>query len=508
MSEIAIYARKSVFREDSISIESQIEECEYETRGENYRIYKDNGYSGKNTDRPDFQRMLNDIKAGRIYKVIVYKLDRVSRSVLDFSELMDVFQKYNVDFVSATEHFDTSNPMGRAMLNICIVFAQLERETIQQRVMDAYASRSKKGFYMGGKIPYGYKKIPIIMDGIKTSMYEREPDEAEDILLMYQLYSIPSATLGDVLRRFESLGINTNKRGKLWSTAQISQTLRNPIYTSNDISIYNFFKGQESNMINPPEEYNGEASLYLFKGENTNRKTWDLSGQNVVIAPHKGIVSPDLWIACRKKLLSNHQIKTCKPKNSFLAGKIKCGNCGYSLVVRFSERKKGHIRYLIDTGRSEMRCCKYKLPTIHADEFEDIIIEKMKSKLDDLTIENKLNKNDLIKDQTAKLETKLLEIDKEIEKLVNKLSEFDLDKVTIRYINIKIKKMDEEKVKITHDIDRLQSERTAKKPDYNILRNVMSKWSELSFEDKRSVSELLIEKILVYPDNIEIIWKV
>lgn len=126
---IAIYARKSVFREDSISVESQIEFCEYEARGEEYLVYKDNGYSGKNTDRPDFQRMMEDVKAGKINKVIVYKLDRISRSVLDFSEMMERFQKYNVDFVSATEHFDTSSPMERAMLNICIVFAQLERET-------------------------------------------------------------------------------------------------------------------------------------------------------------------------------------------------------------------------------------------------------------------------------------------------------------------------------------------------------------------------------------------
>ena len=152
MSNIAIYARKSVFREDSISIESQIEMCRYEARGEACVIYQDNGFSGKNTDRPDFKRMMNDIKSNKVSKVIVYKLDRISRSILDFSEMMCIFQKYSVDFVSATEKFDTSSPMGRAMLNICIVFAQLERETIQQRVTDAYSARSKKGLY-GWKNP-------------------------------------------------------------------------------------------------------------------------------------------------------------------------------------------------------------------------------------------------------------------------------------------------------------------------------------------------------------------
>lgn len=369
MSKIAIYARKSVFREDSISIESQIEMCKFEARGEEFLIYADNGYSGKNTSRPEYQKMIQDIVNKKIHKVIVYKLDRISRSILDFSKMMDLFQTHGVDFISATEHFDTSSPMGRAMLNICIVFAQLERETIQQRVIDAYASRSKKGFYMGGKIPYGYKKVPIIIGGVKTSMYESVPDEAADIRLIYQLYSNPIATLGDVRRELERRGININRRGHTWNTARLSEIMRNPVYTFADINTFRFFKDQKSNVINPPEDFNGEMSLYLFSGKNKNRKTWDLSDQNVVVAPHQGIVDSETWLICRKKLLANHQIKTCKAKNSFLSGKIKCGYCGYSLVIKFSQRKNGAVRYFIDTGWSDMHICNHKLPTIRADEF-------------------------------------------------------------------------------------------------------------------------------------------
>ena len=138
----ALYFRQSVERVDSISIESQLEYCKYETRGNPYKEYIDRGYSGKNTNRPAFEEMLEDIRQGKISRVIVYKLDRISRSIFDFANMMDIFQKYNVEFVSSTERFDTSTPIGRAMLNICIVFAQLERETIQKRVTDAYYSRS------------------------------------------------------------------------------------------------------------------------------------------------------------------------------------------------------------------------------------------------------------------------------------------------------------------------------------------------------------------------------
>ena len=164
----AIYARQSVDKKDSISIESQIEFCKYELKGGNCKEYTDKGYSGKNTDRPNFQELVRDIKRGLIAKVVVYKLDRISRSILDFANMMELFQQYNVEFVSSTEKFDTSTPMGRAMLNICIVFAQLERETIQKRVTDAYYSRSQRGFKMGGKAPYGFHTEPIKMDGINT----------------------------------------------------------------------------------------------------------------------------------------------------------------------------------------------------------------------------------------------------------------------------------------------------------------------------------------------------
>ena len=134
--EDCIYARQSVDRKDSISIESQIDFCKYELKGGNCRVFKDKGYSGKNTDRPEFQKLLGEIRKGKVRRVIVYKLDRISRSILDFATMMELFQEYDVEFVSSTEKFDTSTPMGRAMLNICIVFAQLERETIQKRVTD------------------------------------------------------------------------------------------------------------------------------------------------------------------------------------------------------------------------------------------------------------------------------------------------------------------------------------------------------------------------------------
>ena len=189
----AIYARQSVDRIDSISVESQIEFCKKEVTGESYKVYTDKGYSGKNIDRPAFQDLLRDIEAGKVNRVIVYRLDRISRSVLDFANLIEVFQKNRVDFVSTMEKFDTSTPIGKAMLMIVMIFAQLERETIQQRVIDAYSSRSKRGFYMGGRVPFGFELVETTIDGIRTKMYKPIEEEAEVIRLIFSMYSASPA---------------------------------------------------------------------------------------------------------------------------------------------------------------------------------------------------------------------------------------------------------------------------------------------------------------------------
>lgn len=501
---IAIYARKSVFREDSISIETQIETCRYEAKGESYIVYSDNGYSGKNTDRPEYQKMINDIKERKIDKVIVYKLDRISRSILDFSNMISLFQKLNVSFVSATEHFDTSSPMGRAMLSICIVFAQLERETIQQRVADAYISRSQKGFYMGGKIPYGYKKTSITINGIKTSMYEIQPDEAEDIRLIYELYSNPIATLGDVRRTLETKGLMYNRRGHAWNTARLSELMRNPVYTFADKAIYDFYKSQGTNIINSLEDFTGETSLYFYKGDNPNRKTWDLSGHNLVVAPHIGIVDSVTWLICRRKLLNNHQIRTCKAKNSFLAGKIKCGHCGYSMSVRKSQRARSEpVRYFVDMGRVEHHVCNEKVSAIRATEFENEIVERIKNKLETLNIQYK-SEDDIANVKIRSLMFEKEKIEDEIKNLISNLSNTS-NQITITYIEERITELDRSK----HEIESIiQIERSKKLPNQKQLQNTVSKWDELSFDDKRAVVELLIQKIIVYKDHVEIMWHV
>ena len=144
----AIYARQSVDKADSLSIQGQIDLCRQKV-GTDHKVYQDKGYSGKNTNRPAFQQMMADVERGLVQKIIVYRLDRFSRSIADFGRLWEILRKHSVEFVSINETFDTSTPMGRAMLNIIMVFAQLERETTAERVRDNYYQRAKSGAWPG-----------------------------------------------------------------------------------------------------------------------------------------------------------------------------------------------------------------------------------------------------------------------------------------------------------------------------------------------------------------------
>ena len=140
----AIYARQSIDKKDSISIETQIEYCK-RFSSEAPLVFYDKGFSGKNTNRPAFQQLMEAVETGQVSKIIVYRLDRFSRSIADFSQIWTKLEQRNVEFQSVTENFDTSSPMGRAMLNIVLVFAQLERETTAERVRDNYQHRFALG---------------------------------------------------------------------------------------------------------------------------------------------------------------------------------------------------------------------------------------------------------------------------------------------------------------------------------------------------------------------------
>ena len=498
---IAIYARQSVDKEDSISIESQIEMCTYEARGEAFLVYKDKGFSGKNTNRPEFQRMMQDIKTGqnKITKVIVYKLDRISRSILDFSNMMDTFGKLGVEFSSATEKFDTSTPMGRAMLNICITFAQLERETTQQRVKDSYISRSQKGFYMGGPVPVGFKKIDLTIDGIKTSMYEQVPEETTLIKKVFEMYADVNYSNEDIAKAVRDMS-PACRRNRTVTRARIQDFIKNPAYVKADLNLYNFLKNQGVHIINSPEDFIGTNGCYLYTGNKNTRKQTDLSNSILVIAPHEGFIDSDLWIRCRKRALKQQQIKhNPKAKNTWLAGLVKCSNCGYALV-RKNYVKKNISYFFCSHKLNENLCCG--CGTIHADEFETFILHKIKMKLYSYR-EFEFSNTAISNTKIEKLKAKLITIENEINKTIKNVA--GASSTAMVYINENIERLHHEKIKIQSEIQTLYEHKNFETE--KVICD-FDKFDELPFEKKRELANAVIKKIYATSDKIDIIWNI
>ena len=496
---LAIYARQSVDRQDSVSIESQIEFCQYETKGQPFETYVDKGFSGKNTDRPAFQRLTEDIKSGKISRVIVYKLDRISRSILDFSNMMEMFQQYKVEFISSTEKFDTSTPMGRAMLNICIVFAQLERETIQKRVIDTYISRSQKGFYMGGRVPYGYRLVDTVMHGVKTSMYIQEPEEAENIRVMYELYQNPSVSYGDVTRYFDERSILN--RGRKWDRTTLPFYLSNSAYVMADRNVFEFYKNQGIRIINDEADFSGVNGCYLYAGENVSSEPNE-NGSYLVIAPHTGIVPSDIWLKCRIKCLKNKEIQPArKITNSWLAGKLKCGNCGYALSRKTFRKKHYKYSYYFCTYRLKTNGCvgcgKLTGDGLEEDIYLEIV-EKL-AEFETLSASNQTSFNPKL----AKLQAELQEIETQIADLINAVSA--LNPALLSYINEKVTELDARKQAVLKAIKDL-SVSALDSEQLTALQGYMAKWHELSMDDKRQVANVLIRTIRATDKVIVIDW--
>lgn len=498
----AIYSRQSIDKKDSISIETQIELCLREAKNpESVRKYSDKGYSGSNIERPDFQRLLKDIKAGIISKVIIYRLDRMSRSLLDFSKLIEMFKVYGVEFQSTQEKFDTSTPIGNAMLSITMVFAQLERETIQQRIKDNYYARGRQGAYLGGPPPWGFEIVKVtLLDGSHIKCLNPIPEQIEFIQNMFHLYALEGKTLGEIAKDFNKRGILSPK-GTIWDTSKISRTLRNPVYVISDVFVYQYYKTRGCIMCNDVSEYGSGVGLYLYgKRETRERKYTDVTNHSVSLAMHVGVIPSNLFLKVQNKLDKNTQLKnTNRGKHSWLTGLSKCKECGFSLTARTSYHSR--YRYWYCSGKSVGACGGNNYLQINA-------VEKIvQNKLFELIRENQ----DIIvtkEDSNAKKKNDLLsqieKLNQQAERIIETLLEST--EITSKYLNEKLEQIDSQKQALNAQLNDLILE-----SDNNISRkqllDVINDWDILDNVQRRSIVELFIEKVVIGNSDVEIIWK-
>jgi site-specific DNA recombinase len=245
----AIYTRKSSeegLEQEFNSLDAQREACEAYIRSQRQEgwallpgRYDDGGLSGGSLHRPALQRLLADIVSGRVDLVVVYKVDRLTRSLSDFAKIVEVFDAHGASFVSVTQHFNTTTSMGRLTLNMLLSFAQFEREVTGERIRDKIAASKRKGMWMGGSVPLGYEA--------RDRKLIVEPAQAESVRRIYQLY----LDLGSVRLVQQQLAVDgiTGKDGRTMGRGALFHLLKNRIYRGEISHRGNIYPGEHPAII-------------------------------------------------------------------------------------------------------------------------------------------------------------------------------------------------------------------------------------------------------------------
>lgn len=507
-----IYGRQSVDKKDSISIETQVQECMRELSEEDRAefnlerdVFIDKGYSGKNTERPAFQKLMGEIIAGRVEKVIVYKLDRISRNLLDFMQMYSVFEEYKVAFVSVHEKFDTTNPMGKAMLAIAMVFAQMERETIQQRVTDNYFDRMSKGYYPGGAAPFGFLKTETKIDGKRSAAYEPDPKTAPVLLSLFEQYATTNISLGELGHNLLKQGIPTST-GSHWTGSSLGRVLRNPAYVKADAEVYHYLRDKHATMNNDVSDYIGQNGLYLYqKNDDTSShkkkigKTYrDLSKCFVTVAPHQGIVPAYLWLRVQRKLDKNSQIKCSgRGKHTWLSGLMECGYCHTGITA--VNNNHGHC-YINCYGR-KTHICNGRTRGIKIYQIEEVAEEELLTYL--VGLKNHVIKKEVHENpKLNKLKIAQVKMRDELDGMAEKL--LQMDGSALDFMNQKMNERLQEFNRLQKEINTLIYAQEQQNGSNLNIGQVLEEWDDYDLEQRKAVAKIFIEKVIITDDVIEV----
>lgn len=306
----AIYLRVSTsYQVDRDSLPMQRKDlvgyCEYALNISDYTVFEDAGYSGKNTDRPAFQKMMMQVRNGMYSHLLVWKIDRISRNLLDFAQMYEELKTLGVTFISRNEQFDTSTAMGEAMLKMVLIFAELERKTTAERVTATMISRANDGTWNGGRVPFGYDYNK------ETQTFSINGDESYIVLQMYDLYE-KTDSLVRTARELNKLGY-VSRQHNPFSPVSIWIILRNPWYVGT--YRYNYYKIPGRRAVKEESEW-------------------------VVIENHHSpLVSKERFDHVQKMLDSNARYRntpgrSSKQKNvNIFSGLIWCSCCGAAFTA-------------------------------------------------------------------------------------------------------------------------------------------------------------------------------
>lgn len=343
----ATYGRKSVYSDRSDSVSNQERMCrEYvEMRFDNvetFEAYSDEGFTGANTNRPGLKRLMEDIEDGLVDALIVYQLDRISRNVKDFADIYSTLERKNVMFISIKENIDTATPIGKAMMYVTMVFAQMERETIAARVADNMYGLAKKGLWVGGKPPYGYVRKRIEIDGKKHVTIIPDPEGVKYVTWLFDTFLENNYSLQGMETAFKRQGIRTIN-GAFFTTTQLYKFLKMPYCVEATPEVYDYFASLGCRMDpgSPREKWDGTHGVMVYG------KTTEKTGRHTLQTPDKWLVClgyqepfmpAEKWLSVQKRFEQNTFDKTMKYDIPLLKGVLRCAKC--NVLMRVSRKKK------------------------------------------------------------------------------------------------------------------------------------------------------------------------
>lgn len=493
----AVYARQSVARDESISIETQIERCRREAGEETVQIFCDRGYSGKNILRPGFSEMMERIETGMISRVIVYRLDRISRSVLDFCNMWEVFVRHGVRFVSCCERFDTSTAMGEAMLKTAVVFAELERRTIQQRVADNYYERAAQGFYLGGRPPFGYQKGAIILHGKKTACYEPDESVRRVVCGLFEDYAWTDMTLGKLAQRLNESAVLTG-RGQSWTGTALGRLLRSPVYVRADADVYRYYRERGAAVNHEAADFAGVNGCYLYRPKGLTIKDGP-AREYVTLAPHEGLVASVVWLRCQQRLGQNRRIGCAgSGSHTWLSGLLKCGYCGYGMTVVNNNR--GH-NYLTCYGRKQ-GLCRGRKRAIHLDTVENAVLGEVFMRLKGFTGKHAAAVRE--NPEINRLHIEELDLEEKIADLKRKI--LLMPARAAQMLGEELIRLDTLRENARARAERLGEAQFIGSADTADGAALLRRWREAGMEEHKQTARVLIEKVVVTDGRIEVFF--
>ncbi len=346
----AIYTRKST--EEGLEMEFNSLDAQREA-GESYILsqrsegwvglparYDDGGYSGGTLERPALKRLLNDIEAGEVDCIVCYKIDRLSRSLMDFSRLVETFDQHQVTFISVTQSFNTTTSMGRLTLNILLSFAQFEREVIGERIRDKFAASKRKGMFMGGNLMMGYD-----VKNRKLVINQREAALVDDI---YNRFIRDRSTT--------KLSQELNEEGHTTKSWITTKGKRRPSIPISKMYLYRLLTNR------------------IYLGEITHKGT-------IYPGEHKAIITREQWDKVQAILAKDGRSRAADMKQktpSLLKGIIRCGNCGTSMGMTYSKKNGKQYRYYLCHHASKFGYSTCTVKCISAGKIEDAVISQLR----------------------------------------------------------------------------------------------------------------------------------